>query len=395
MSLDKLTVDAFNEHIQIRKDRMEAASGAALPEILPVNALAKKLHPARQFMKISEIEELEKGTKRFRLVPNPAKGTTECAPLRAGQYLVLHLNINGMKIDRPYTASSSPKASREGYYEVTIKYVEDGLVSRYALDNWKVGDEIEVGDPRGNFTYSRLRDAKTVVALAGGSGITPFVSFAQAIADGDEDFNLTLIYGSRKEENILYHGLFDEIQKKTSKVKVVHVLSDEEKPGYEHGFISADLIKKYAPAGDYSIFVCGPEAMYRFVGKEIDKLGLAKKFVRFELAGEVHNPAQLEGYPGCKQDTVKITVSVRDEQKTVTGNANDSILQTLEKNGIAVPTSCRGGECGWCHSLLKSGQVYVPKAVDGRRAADFKYGGIHPCVTFPLSDIEIIVPYAK
>ena len=395
MSLEKLTIDAFNDQIADRLSKIEAASGAPLPVKYPVNELAKKLHPARQYMKIAEVTALDAETKCFKLVPNPEKGTTECAPIKAGHYLVLHLNINGMKIDRPYTISSSPKAAKEGYYEVTIKYVEDGLVSRYALDNWAVGDEIEVSDPRGTFTYSRLRDAKTVVGLAGGSGITPFVSFAQAIADGDEDFNLTLIYGSRKEENILYKDLFDELAATCDKINVVYVLSDEEKAGYEHGFINAELIAKYAPEDVYSVFVCGPEAMYRFVKDEVAKLGLIKKYVRFELAGEVYNPSTLPDYPGAASDTVKITVSIRDELKTVTGSANDSILQTLEKNGIAVPTSCRGGECGFCHSVLTSGEVYVPKAVDGRRAADFKYGGIHPCVTFPLSDIELIVPYAK
>lgn len=143
------------------------------------------------------------------------------------------------------------------------------------------------------------------------------------------------------------------------------------------------------------MFVCGPQAMYRFVDVEIEKLGLERKYVRHELFGEVHNPGEMDDYPGGAPDTVKITVSIRDETRTIDGSANDSILQTLEKHDITVPTSCRSGECGFCHSVLVSGKVYVPKAVDGRRKADLKFGGIHPCVTFPLSDVEIIVPAAK
>ena len=50
------------------------------------------------------------------------------------------------------------------------------------------------------------------------------------------------------------------------------------------------------------------------------------------------------------------------------------------------------GECGWCHSKLVSGEVYTPKRVDGRREADFLYGYIHPCCSFPLSDLVIEVP---
>lgn len=389
------TAESFHAIAAERAARIDAASTAAIPQLNPVNRLAKRLHPDRQYMKIAQVTELAPDTKRFRFVPDPARGTTECAPFLAGQYLNIHLTINGMPVNRAYSISSSPKNAREGYYELTLKYVQDGLVSRYVLDNWKEGDEVELSGPAGTFYYSPLRDAKTVVCLAGGSGITPFLSLANAIADGDEDFRMILLYGSRTEDAILYKAEFDRLAK-DDRIQVVHVLSDEEKPGFEHGFISADLIREYAPAGKpYSVFVCGPQGMYRFVDQEIEKLGLARKYVRHELFGEVHDARTQDGYPGTDLTTVKITVSIRDTTRTVTGSVYDTILQTLEKNGITVPTSCRSGECGFCHSVLKSGQVYVPKAIDGRRLADLKFGGIHPCATFPLSDLEIIVPADK
>lgn len=389
------TAESFHAIAAERAARIDAASTAAIPQLNPVNRLAKRLHPDRQYMRIAQVTELAPDTKRFRFVPDPARGTTECAPFLAGQYLNIHLTINGMPVNRAYSISSSPKNAREGYYELTLKYVQDGLVSRYVLDNWKEGDEVELSGPAGTFYYSPLRDAKTVVCLAGGSGITPFLSLANAIADGDEDFRMILLYGSRTEDAILYKAEFDRLAK-DDRIQVVHVLSDEEKPGFEHGFISADLIREYAPAGEpYSVFVCGPQGMYRFVDREIEKLGLARKYVRHELFGEVHDARTQDGYPGTDLTTVKITVSIRDTTRTVTGSVYDTILQTLEKNGITVPTSCRSGECGFCHSVLKSGQVYVPKAIDGRRLADLKFGGIHPCATFPLSDLEIIVPADK
>lgn len=389
------TTESFHAIAAERAARIDAASTAAIPQLNPVNRLAKRLHPDRQYMRIAQVTELAPDTKRFRFVPDPARGTTECAPFIAGQYLNIHLTINGMPVNRAYSISSSPKNAREGYYELTLKYVQDGLVSRYVLDNWKEGDEVELSGPAGTFYYSPLRDAKTVVCLAGGSGITPFLSLANAIADGDEDFRMILLYGSRTEDAILYRAEFDRLAK-DDRIDVIHVLSDEEKPGFEHGFISADLIRKYAPTEEpYSVFVCGPQGMYRFVDKEIEKLGLARKYVRHELFGEVHDARTQEGYPGTDLTTVKITVSIRDTTRTVTGSVYDTILQTLEKNGITVPTSCRSGECGFCHSVLKSGQVYVPKAIDGRRLADLKFGGIHPCATFPLSDLEIIVPADK
>ena len=166
------TAESFHAIAAERAARIDAASTAAIPQLNPVNRLAKRLHPDRQYMRIAQVTELAPDTKRFRFVPDPARGTTECAPFLAGQYLNIHLTINGMPVNRAYSISSSPKNAREGYYELTLKYVQDGLVSRYVLDNWKEGDEVELSGPAGTFYYSPLRDAKTVVCLAGGSGIT-------------------------------------------------------------------------------------------------------------------------------------------------------------------------------------------------------------------------------
>ena len=85
--------------------------------------------------------------------------------------------------------------------------------------------------------------------MAGGSGITPFYSIACAVADGIEDFVLTILYGSRTKDTILLKEELEAVAARSnSRVKVVHVLSDEAAEGYEHGFITAELIKKYANA---------------------------------------------------------------------------------------------------------------------------------------------------
>lgn len=104
--------------------------------------------------------------------------------------------------------------------------------------------------------------------MAGGSGITPFYSMACAVADGIEDFDLTILYGSRTKDTILLKEELEAVAARSnSRVKVVHVLSDEAAEGYEHGFITAELIRKYAGEEDYSLFLCGPKAMYDFADK--------------------------------------------------------------------------------------------------------------------------------
>ncbi|MBR5441810.1 MAG: iron-sulfur cluster-binding domain-containing protein [Clostridia bacterium] len=394
----KLKGSKFIKMLPERQERFQSAK-AEFPTFTDnATALAKALHPKKQFLKIADVKVLSDDAKTFTLVPDEEMGTNSLAYFGAGKYLTIFETINNMPITRAYSISSSPKDSLEGKYTLTIKLVEGGLMSRYIFDTWEVGTKVQASAPAGNFEYQPLRDAETVICLAGGSGITPFVSMANAIADGDEDFNMVLLYGSRSYDNILFREELDALQSKCDKIKVVHVLSDEDKDieGTEKGFITAELIKKYAPADkEYSIFLCGPQQMYAFVDKELEKLNLPKKFVRHEMFGEFHNPASQADYPANVPEKVKITVTIQSETQTVEGSSADTVLQILEKNGIAAPARCRSGECGFCHSHLLSGKVYVPKHLEFRRLADFKFDCFHPCCSFPLTDLVIDVPLAK
>ena len=396
--IKSLKAKKFLPMLKDRQEKFESGKAELSADVDSAMALARALHPKRQYLRIEKVTERGEDCKSFTLVPDEEKGTASLAYFGAGKYLTVFETIEGMPITRAYSISSSPKESLEGKYELTIKLVEGGLMSKYIFDTWKKGKSVEVSAPAGNFEYQELRDAKKVICLAGGSGITPFVSMAKAIRDGDEDFEMTLLYGSRNYENILFRKELDAIAKECDKVKVVHVLSDEAevKKGTEKGFITAELIKKYAPENEeYSIFICGPQQMYNFLDSELGKLNKENKYIRHEMFGEFHNPASQSDYPENVPDEVKITVTIQDETYTVVGKTGDSVMQTLEKNKIAVPARCRSGECGFCHSHLLSGKVYVPEALEYRRLADYKFGCIHPCCSFPLTDLEINVPGAK
>ena len=399
-SISKLQAKTFLPMLSDRQSRFEAASAAMPSSTDASRRLARALHPAKQYLKVAEVIERAEDCKSFVLVPDPDRGTTELAYFGAGKYLTVLETVEGMPITRAYSISSSPKDSLEGKYMLTIKLVEGGLMSRYILDNWAVGTEVVVSAPAGNFEYQPLRDAKKVICLAGGSGITPFISMANAIADGDEDFEMTLLYGSRNWDSILFREELAALEAKCDKIKVVHVLSDKARgalrKGTVRGFLTAELIQKYAPTDEpYSVFLCGPQAMYQFVDKELETLGLARKYIRHEMFGEFHDPASQEDYPEGVPETVKITVTIQDETKVITGSTGDSVLAILEKNGIAAPSRCRSGECGFCHSHLLEGKVYVPRNMEFRRKADFIFDCIHPCCSFPLTDLVLNVPAAK
>lgn len=375
----------FAKMIPVRKSHLESGSAAPVPKTYPINELAKLNHPGKMALVIDEIIAHSDDVKSFIL--KSADGS-KLAPFRAGQYLTLRLKIGSSIVTRPYSIASTPNDARNGFYNLTIKRVPDGFVSGYILDNFKVGDEIDAYSPEGTFVYEPIRDAKTVVGIAGGSGITPFVSLAGSIADGTCDANLVLLYGARTVKDLVFKKELDKLAE-NEKIKVVYVLSDSKTRGYEKGFIDAELIKKYAP-DEYSIFLCGPKAMYEFAGKEIQKLGIRRKFVRFELFSSASKANQIPGFPMEKDGlSFKLTVSQYGKETVVDCLSNESVLVALERAGIEAPARCRSGECGFCRSKLVNGEVFIPENTDGRRLADIKFNYIHPCSTYPMSDLTI------
>lgn len=393
--LKGLTPFPFLGEVKTRVKAIEAAPDTIPQSVYNANIMARSLHPAVQHVKIAKVED-HGGAKSFTLVPDPDRGTTKMAYFRASQYVSVSLNINGAPVNKPYTIRSNPRdalGSGDTSYILTIKQTDPAYASAHILSTWKEGDRVDISGPLGDFYYQNLRDAKQVVAIAGGSGITPFYSMAAAIADGIEDFDLTILYGSRTAGGILLKDEIEAVAERSrGRVRVVHVLSHEEKEGFEHGFITAELIQKYAPQGDYSVFMCGPKAMYTFEEGEMKKLGLPKRRYRMEMSGDYLGAAQNADFPdGKKGREFTLTVDIRGEKQTVPCKAEESLLWAMEQAGIKAPSHCRSGECGWCHSRLVSGDVYIPEDADGRRMADKKFGWIHPCCSFPLSDIELAI----
>ena len=391
--LKSLSVGPFLGQVKLREKMIAEASDELPTSIFNANILAKKLHPNVQYAVVEQVTE-HVDAKSYTLVPDKEKGTEQLAYFRAGQYVSIALDIGDAKLNKPYTIRSCPKDALKGTYTITVKRTAKGFASDYILDNWQVGTKVKLSAPLGEFYHQELRDAKQVVALAGGSGITPFYSMAAAIADGTEDFTLTILYGSRTKDAILLRDELEAVAAaSTGKVKIVHVLSDEEAEDCEKGFITAELIKKYAPEGDYSVYLCGPKAMYKFMDAELPTLGLKARRIRKELPGEYGDPTADAAYPkDAAGKTYQITVLIRGEAQTVSCRADQTLLDALEKAGIRAPSHCRSGECGWCHSRLVSGDVYIPEDVDGRRAADKKFGWVHPCCSYPVTDVTLDVP---
>ena len=364
----------FKKMVPKRREKLAEGSSAPLPKTYRVNETAKILHPGYQSAKLTRIEQNTADTKTYTFE------TERPFYFRAGQYVTLGCKVGESEVSRPYAISSAPKAALGRRVSLTVK--KCGFFSGYLFDEAKVGDVFTLGGPSGDFCHEPVKDAEQLVGLAGGSGVTPFYSMAQAIADGTMDCALTLFYGAKTEAELIFKKELDALV--SEKFKVVYVLSDEEKAGYEHGFIGADLIKKYV-SGDFTAMLCGPAAMYAFADKELASLGLPLRRIRKE--------ANCVGVRDVPPQTYTLTVHIGFDTYTVPADARETVLTALERAGLKVPAKCRAGGCGFCHSKLVSGSFSVAGA-DKRRIADKKFGYIHPCCSYPDSDMELIVPKA-
>ena len=366
----------FKKMVPRRRAILQSGSLEPITAVYGVNRLAQSLHPKQQKAVVAEIIP-RKDANTYVLKAD------KLAYFRAGQYVSVKLKIGGAVTARPYTLAASPARALEGEYRITVKKAQDGFASEYILNNWQVGTEVTLSGPEGPFSYEPLRDEKEVVGLAGGSGITPFMAMACAILDGTEDFSLTLLYGSRTRADILYAEELAEICAATDKVKVIHVLSEEKAEGFEHGFLSAELIQKYAPR-DYTLYICGPRAMHDYLSHEIPGLDLDEKHIRREFVPAPSSPEYFKSYSADASQVFTLTLRFLGEERQIPLRADEPILTAIERAGIAAPSRCRSGECGWCRSRLIGGEVFIPDSMDGRRLADAGAGYIHPCSTWAL-----------
>jgi ferredoxin len=144
-----------------------------------------------------------------------------------------------------------------------------------------------------------------------------------------------------------------------------------------------------------SFFVCDPQVKYDFVQTELTRLNLPHRRVRREAYGEWKDIAQHPGIPAeVVGKTSQMQVYIEEQSVRIPAEATETVLVAMERAGLAAPLQCRSGECGFCRSLLVSGDVFMVPESDGRRAADKPFGFIHPCSSYPLSDLELKVPPA-
>ena len=384
-------VKNFKELPLLRRGVIKEAPETPLKANYTVNSTANFLHPNSQCLRVKQVAEITRDTRAYILEPDTEYGTAKLAYFRPGQSISLTLEIGNAIVTRPYVLCSSPSRSVDDEYMIIVKKKLNGFASNHIFNTWRKGTKVTASAPFGQFYYQPLRDTKNVIGLCDSTGVPAFLSMAEAIAEGTLDVRLTLIYSARKERETIMSQRFDELAEKTNKFNIVYVFSDDHKLNKERGFITKTLIEKYAPATKYSIFVYGETAFYNRVLPQISELKLENKYIRFGGNRKTNSPASLQDFPQEMKGLTFLCKVIKNGEllATVPCYSEETLLVALEKEGISAQAMCRSGECGFCRSKLLTGNVFIPQEIDSRRLADSSYGVIHPCCSYPMSNLTL------
>ena len=154
----------------------------------------KTAHRGFHVLRVKSIDRLTSNSIKIVFdVPSELEASFTFIP---GQYITLLINHGGKEERRSYSLCNGPNES----LAIAVKEVPNGTISVWLNRELKVGDEIQVSEPQGNFTLNATET--NVVAIAAGSGITPIMSIAKQLqATGG---NMQLFYGNRTEADILF-----------------------------------------------------------------------------------------------------------------------------------------------------------------------------------------------
>lgn len=187
---------------------------------------------------------------------------------KPGQATDLSINKPGWREKkRPFTFTSLPADEN---LEFTIKTYRSHQGVTNELLQLKTGDELVIGEPWGTIGYKGEG-----VFIAGGAGVTPFISIFRHLRSEKKIGNNKLIFANKTAADIIHKSEFDEILGSN----FINILSEEKKNNYAHGLITEDFLKKNIPDLTSYIYLCGPKAMMDQVEKQIHALGISKKLI--------------------------------------------------------------------------------------------------------------------
>jgi ferredoxin-NADP reductase len=267
---------------------------------------------------------------------------------RAGQFLTFRVTIDGRRVLRSYSMSSSPEVDAE--LQVTVKRVAGGLVSNWIADSLAAGDALESTRPAGVFCLgARTGD---LVAYAGGSGITPVFSLLKTALE-TTDRRVRLLYANRDRESAIFAGELDALSERhPGRLSIVHHFD------VSGGFVEADAIRRHVGENTGEVFICGPGPFMDLVEQTLHGHGIDPACIHIErfTPGEALPDAEDSPEPVGTAAT-QVEIELEGKVQTTVHRPGTTILQTARQMGLTPPSSCEAGDCATCMGRLLEGSV--------------------------------------
>lgn len=286
---------------------------------------------------------------------------------QAGQHLGVRFNLPGGEERRTYSIVCP---QREGDLRIGVRLQPGGQVSHHLAESVRIGDTLDVLTPNGSFhTQLEPQRAKSYVAFAAGSGITPVLSIIATVLDAEPKSRFVLIYGNRSTARTMFLEELLALKDRYLERLALHFVMSREPQDIPlfNGRLDAAKVRELAgslfdPASVDEFFLCGPDTMVDDVSQALRDLGVASKIHTelFTTAGAaapepIPRPAAREK---LASDTAEVSV-IMDGRRRVFSMpmSGESVLDAAAAAGIELPFSCRAGVCSTCRTKVVSGSV--------------------------------------
>ena len=211
---------------------------------------------------------------------------------RPGQFVMVRPQINGKKIPRAYSISSSPTRSmqKDGYFDLTIRQTETPTVSKW-LNDRQEGDKIDFRGPYGTFIWHEEDpQAQELVLLGAGSGITPLKCMFEYIHDKKLSNKLELIYTCRYENEIISRKVLEQLKAETPNSQLLFTLTREPADSAwkgRRGHIDTNLLQNELKNNTFNLdktkfYMCGTPGFCGTMIEILKGLGVAEERILHE-----------------------------------------------------------------------------------------------------------------
>ncbi|MET2986056.1 2Fe-2S iron-sulfur cluster-binding protein [Aureibaculum conchae] len=314
------------------------------------------------FYKLS-VKEIQQETKNsISIVFTIPEDLQEKFKFIPGQYITIKKILDGNEVRRAYSICSSLQSNS---VKIAVKKVEKGLFSKYAVNELKVGDILEVSRPEGRFDLMpNSNHKKNYAAFAAGSGITPVLSMIKSVLEEEKESYFVLVYGNKSVADVMFKSEIDDlVDAYPNNFLVQYVFSQYEENGTLFGRIDSSVLNfilnnkcKDVMFNDY--FLCGPEPMINLIKSNLLEKGVEEKNIHFELfsttVDDKVGDADIDG-----RTTVKVLLD--DDEHSFEMERGKTILEVALKQGLDAPYSCQGGICSTCLAQITEGEAVMDK----------------------------------